>query len=705
MAQTWSAVLRIHPGEGRLIALLLAHSFLVGVARIFTMSAAFALFLAQWDATTLPFTYIAIGVVVGLASFTYLKLAGRLPFATLLIGNLCFLLLAVGAVRLGLSWSGNRSLVFGLPILYELLWTLTQLGFWNLAGRLLDVQQGKRLFGLVGAGEPTAIMIGGLLVGPLGTFVGTPNLLLVAMGALLATEVVLVSITRAYARQLAPAAKDVTTEGESSVDLLKNSYVRLLFTSLPLMIVAFFFIDTIFYTQVQAQFANVQALAGFLGVFFAVTGLTQVLSSSMLIGHIMSRYGLRVAILITPVALLLCALLLAFFGTIGMAAVLVFSLAALTKLASKVGVVSITIPTHNVLYQPLSVAQRVQAQTISEGIGYALAVGLAGTMLAVCTTLLGFDSIQLTYVLLAILAAWIAVALLIDREYRTVLLRAITRRKLEGTTLSISDASSFAVVQRELHSTHPEVVIYALRLLEQAEHPSLATMLPALLEHPAPHVRQFVLERIEALGFDAALAAVSRCVAEEPLPSVRGTALRTLAALGGAAQLEQVAAYLDDSELDVRRGALVGLLRSGSIDGVLLAGRSLMELVDAQRRSDRMLAAQVLGDVGVRSFHQPLWSLLHDSDTDVRRAALLAAGNVRHARLWSVVVEAVAVPAVRSAAVRALVAGGNAALPAMSEAMTNPEQSREITILSRLLGHKVCCGLRVFSHLLVPEVL
>ncbi len=60
MAQTWSAVLRIHPGEGRLVALLLAHSFLVGVARIFTMSAAFALFLAQWDATTLPFTYIAM---------------------------------------------------------------------------------------------------------------------------------------------------------------------------------------------------------------------------------------------------------------------------------------------------------------------------------------------------------------------------------------------------------------------------------------------------------------------------------------------------------------------------------------------------------------------------------------------------------------------------------------------------------------------
>ena len=48
-----------------------------------------------------------------------------------------------------------------LPVWYEVEWVLLNLEFWGLAGNLMHVRQGKRLFGLIGAGE----LIAGAIVG------------------------------------------------------------------------------------------------------------------------------------------------------------------------------------------------------------------------------------------------------------------------------------------------------------------------------------------------------------------------------------------------------------------------------------------------------------------------------------------------------------------------------------------------------------
>ena len=50
-----SSFLNIYAGESQLVALLLVYSFLVGLARIMTRSAAMDLFLAEYDARTLPY--------------------------------------------------------------------------------------------------------------------------------------------------------------------------------------------------------------------------------------------------------------------------------------------------------------------------------------------------------------------------------------------------------------------------------------------------------------------------------------------------------------------------------------------------------------------------------------------------------------------------------------------------------------------------
>jgi hypothetical protein len=100
----------VEPGEGLLVILLLAHSFFIGSACIFARSSVYALFLAEFDASFLPYVYVCIGAVVTLLSFIYLKLSERISFTWLLTGSVAFLLVSLVGIRLGLSLTSAASL-------------------------------------------------------------------------------------------------------------------------------------------------------------------------------------------------------------------------------------------------------------------------------------------------------------------------------------------------------------------------------------------------------------------------------------------------------------------------------------------------------------------------------------------------------------------------------------------------------------------
>ncbi|UCC86755.1 MAG: cyclic nucleotide-binding domain-containing protein [Anaerolineales bacterium] len=683
-----SSWFNVQPGEGRLVSLLLLNYFLLGAAFNFTQTAAFALFLVEFDAQTLPFVYIANAVVVSLITFAYLKLGEHLSFSKLLVFNLGFLLLLISAFRLGLALTGAGWLVFSLPILFQVLVNFGNIEFWTLAGRVLNVRQGKRLFGLVGAGMWVAIVITGFLMPPLVALFGTANLLLLAAGAVMGALVLLLSITRTFADHLsAPAPSRSTQARSSSADLLKSRYVILMFALVIIAWVGFFFLDNLFYGRAAAQYPDEVQLASFLGIFLAILGIVTLFSNTFLAGRVINHYGLRVSIMVLPVILLVGVAAMAVIGSVPGVVTLLFWTTVLARLLEMALRFSIDRSAFTILYQPLPAHQRGRAQTMAEGIFQPLANGLAGLALLALNVFFPSGTVQLIYALFFIVIAWVVVAALLARGYPAMLMKALTRRRLGDAQLSLADGSSLVVLQEGLRSQHPGVVIYSLNLLEEIQHASLPAFLGELLAHPAPEVRKDALQRIERLEVSTALEAVRQRVAQEPCVDVRGTALYTLAALGEAEVFEEVSGYLEDPEPQLRRGALVGLLRSGGIEGVLAAGHKLLQMCDSAQPAERVLAAQVLQEVGVRSFHQPLTRLLGDDDLQVRRAALLAAGQLKSARLWSLVLAQLGSPKTWAAATAALVAGGQSALPAIGAALTMQGQDREmLTRLTHVCG-------------------
>ena len=132
-----------------------------------------------------------------------------------------------------------------------------------------------------------------------------------------------------------------------------------------------------------------------------------------------------------------------------------------------------------------------------------------------------------------------------------------------------------------------KIALMYLNMLEEIEHNSLDSFLIDLLNHPSPEVRADVLHKIERLHITAALDAVTQRLALEESPLVLGDTIRTSASLSGAERIDQFLPYIEDKDKNIKKGVMVGLLRSGGIQGVLSAGAELLKMVASKKPEER----------------------------------------------------------------------------------------------------------------------
>ncbi len=688
-----AALLSIRPGEGRLAGLMLLNSFLIQLPTLFIGTASYTLFLSEFGAEGLPYVYMGNALILPLVGLLYAKLENRFSLAHLLLANIGLMLLAVAAFRWGLGLSAAKWLIFAFVIFYDIIRVLCNLEFLGLSGRLFDVRQGKRLFGLIGSAGMIAAISGGVLTPWLVSLLGIANLLFLAIAGLLATLVLLLYMTRLYANRLAAAPTDTgdpVEHASTRTASLKSRYIILLFTLLVISVLSYYFLDNAFYALTEVQYPTEEQLAGFIGVFGALSSGVTMVSQIFLTGWLVNRYGLLAGLMLLPLVDACGIAAIAITGTFLGASSGVFWIMVVTKLVDESWWVALHQPVLQILYQPLPPQQRLRVQTVSESTVQPLANGAAGLILLFLS-----GAVHIAYALLFILAAWLGVALLLGREYPLKVRQALVKRTLGGGSAFRPDRSSLAILEQGLTSPQAGAVLYTLDLLAEVAPEKLPTALPPLLEHHAPEVRLEALRRIERLGLTSALPAVREGVKTEGSLAVQGASLRTLAALSSAELLDEVYPYLDHPNPRLRQDAIVGLLRSGDLAGVLVAGEALTGWINSPEPALREFAAQALGEAGITTFYRPLLKLLQDENPGVQRAALAAAGKVKHPKLWPVVVKSLASARLRMAAIPALVAGGEAVLPELALLLAEPgpgvprlsgQERRTVTRLARICG-------------------
>lgn len=684
------ATLNVRQEEVRAVRWLFLHHFFQGFGEALFFTVANALFLTHFAVTELPRALLAAAVVLLVVGRLYAWLEHRLPVRRLLPGVVMTLVLLVLLTWLGVIAAGTATMAFALIVVHRVIYLLTNLEFWGVSALLLDVRQGKRLFGLISAGDVPAKLLGYLVVAALGPAVGLANLLALAALSFAASLPVLARLLQSpvlaaadheHDDHEAPNQHSVVAPSfaaSSALRLFGSPFIAALAGLSFAAVVGFTCIDFAFLEGAQQRYGGTgraTELAYFLGLFLSFGKALTIVTKLFFSGRIVERLGVKRALLLPPALLLLLALGTAATHAAGAGAGPLFVLFGALLLVAQTFKYTLHDPIFLALFQPLSQHLRLHGHTTVKGVVDPLALGAAGALLTALIWLRGgtIEPSDVNRVLIGLLVGWGALVLLVSRQYLVTLSGAIKRRFLEGSQLVIGDRATAAVVEAKLASPHPEEVIYALELLVKSQLPTaLAATLTGLLHHPAEAVRRRVLEKLDVATLRAARPAVLALAHDAAeAPAVRSAAVGALSQLPpDAADADDGTAlalpFLDDPDPTVRRAAITGLLRSGGLEAVVLAGQQLLHLVEAPAPAARLLAADIIGELGVRSFYQPVAAFLRDADPGVRRAAVVAAGRLANERLLPAVLDLLIDPVFEEEAARALTGFGEAALPALA---------------------------------------
>ena len=671
--------LNVEPGEGGRLALLWTQSFVMGIALVSFYAASSALFLSAYGSDRLPHMYITAAVVSTLFGLAYARFLKRNSPAAILVGTSVAMLIMIVGLRVSLDTADGIWPRLLLRACYPLLQAMLAVLLWDLAGRLFDVRQGKRLFGLIGAGEQLATVLGGVSTPILVALLGTPNLLFLSVLALGINLVMTVAIVRRYGERfgIETATPQDDSGQERMRDLLHSRYVTSIFLLSLLMMTVYHLVDFMFYDQARSRYSDQNALTNFFGLYQGISQAATFLVITVVTGRFISRFGIKIGMRVRPFTMLVCGIALTAVWAQDSGLTVYFIVATVTKFLDHVILRSFSGPSSLVLYQPLPARRKLAVQLFNNTTVGPIAGGLVGCLLLLLAHLQVLELGVLSSLMVVVIGAWIVVGKKVYGEYQGSLSEALVRRVLDGGS-SIYDDSMIEILKRRLESPHPGEVIYALDLLDKVENESSADHYAELLMHPHSEVRKEVLHRIGREQLGHLMDDVRDVVFDDVDDEVIAAALRALCALGESDVLDEVLPYIEHPDPIVRRGVISGMLRYGGIDGVLLAGQHLVELENSEDPADRVFTAQVLGDVGITSFYRPLIRLMRDGDVDVRMAAVAAAGDVRNPRLWPLVIQHLETTRFHPYAATALVRAGDRAIAPIRDVLASDDFGREV---------------------------
>lgn len=348
----------------------------------------------------------------------YSAVASRVPRVKLINSTtLCFIgcllvffALAQVGVPIGVPffiWVG----IFGLMAIAQL---------WAFANDVYTIEQGKRLFAVVGFGASLGAIAGSFATGRLVKALG-PSPLLIAAAGLLAVCLVITNAVSIREKGARTTKARETLRGKSGFSLVfSNRY--LLFLAL-LMLLAnlvnttgeYILGKTVVGLYERSRGANVggldesKVIGEFYGNFFTLVNLFAALLQAFVVSRVLKRFGMRIALIVLPA--------LALFGYASMAFLPSLALVRGVKLAENAVDYSLQSTTMNALYLPTGRDAKYKAKQANDAFFVRFGDVLSAGLVFAGTHGLGFAAPQFALVNVALAAAWLALAVGIGRRF------------------------------------------------------------------------------------------------------------------------------------------------------------------------------------------------------------------------------------------------------------------------------------------------
>ncbi|MCU0480697.1 MAG: hypothetical protein MUE54_05730 [Anaerolineae bacterium] len=479
MTATLKRIFQIQHGEGRMLALLLVHSFCNGITIGFMGAAVSALFLTRYQSSDVPQMYLVSTSMIFITGIVYHHLSQRLPLRRLLTFNLIFSFILIGVLNMAYRVIDDPFPALLLLASFELIWVMNSLEFWGLAGKLFDVRQAKRLYGLMGAGEVVAIILSGFIIPVIVPHIGTPNLLFIAMFGTALSWVMMRIITHRYDVNQAQPQPDIPQADYPDMPSHhRRHYVLTIFALVGLTVSTLYVVDVAFYDQAARLYPDEDALASFLGIFFAVAGMLQLISRTVITGRLLKRYGVMIGLMIFPSLLILSGVLVLIGAGLGDVMLVAWAV-ILMKWLDRGLRFTLNQATVLILYQPLPNHERVPVQTRAESHIEAIAGFSMGIILLFLTNTVGLGAVGLVLLVMLICVMWLGIVWRIRKPYVQMIVQTLT---IERLTVTYSDAVPIIsppvddYVDMDVDTAHQQIFTQAeiaLNYLETGAHDDL----------------------------------------------------------------------------------------------------------------------------------------------------------------------------------------------------------------------------------------
>ena len=440
-------------GEEKTVGLFIGYSFCMGVAVAIFYTATTSLFLLSFERTMLPKAYIVGGIVVYALGVITSYVQKKIRFSYLINGLIYFLMFSVTGLVISYQFSEIKWFIFFMFVWNRVFVFVNGITFWSTAARLFNLQQAKRLFGLISTGEVISSIVSYFSVPLLLKFMATDQLLYIVALAVGACILLMSLIIRRFSAQLAVIAEPSPREDEAASAnnprswkrFLANPYYLLVFLLAMLPVVGLFFVDFMFAVESKEVFPDKELLASFLGVFFGFCALIEIVIKTFLYNKLIGRFGLTLGVALLPLTLLFSVTLAVSYGTVYGTTALFFAFIVLSRFFMSSVRKSINEPSFQVLMQPIPASERSEVQSRIEGGPKALGNIVPGVILLLLTSVSFIGTVEIAAFFLILLLGWLYVALKVQGQYRGVL-RALLEKAQAGSRRSL-DAYQYAALR------------------------------------------------------------------------------------------------------------------------------------------------------------------------------------------------------------------------------------------------------------------
>lgn len=593
--------------------------------------AANSIFLAHFPIRDLALIYIGSSVALLIIGRLYAAAEHRFSVKQFMVIVMGFVLISVVLLRCGFYFGEVAWTAILVMIWYRVIYLLCSLEFWGITALLFDVRQGKRLFSLISVGDVFPKILGYSSIAILIHYVAVNNLLTVA-GACFLISLFILRIIIKHTPSSVIEQQDDQREKIGSTHFLSqffhNELITVLSVTAFLVMIAITFIDFTFLSNTKHQHQTDIEFANFLGAFFTYVYSIIIVIKIFFSSRIINKLGVKKIMFILPVVLLIISLVICFSPMFSIENAQLVFLFSTMMVISEVFKRTLHEPVFLSLFQPLSKKLRLHGHTVVKGLVEPFALGLTGVILYLLNKTVGTNNLLIiNYFILGSIICWLIVTRLLGAKYFDVLKRAVNKRFIGGQEISIKDKNTLKILKNKLQSPRPEEVIYSVELLQKLRVDDFNDIVISLLSHQDINVQLHALKKVENIRVRKALPELKLLIENGQSVSIKEAAIRIYCSFENDVP-ENILPLLSHGDIHIRKGAMIGLMKSGGVEAMLLAGQQLLGFINSDKTNDKILAIEVIGELKIKNFHQPIIRFMSDEEKVVREKAIEASGRL-----------------------------------------------------------------------------